>query len=71
MIAKCATKLSGAQSRFSYKVVLPVSDPVGNSVRLTDLRPYTAYTLSIRSKDSKNQVIAALNFSTSGKGKML
>ena len=36
---------------FSYKVVMSLSDPVGDSVRLTDLRPHTLYYLSLRAKD--------------------
>ncbi len=56
---------------YSYKVVMSLSDPVGDSVQLTDLRPYTVYQLSVRAKDEFTQgntvVVANMNFSTAGR----
>ncbi len=56
---------------------MSLSDPVGDSVRLTDLRPYTLYHLSVRARSDtfstsghaqqqQHVVVANLNFSTAG-----
>ena len=56
-------------------MVVTLSDPLGHSVRLPDLRPYTIYNLSLRENVThdnatakvKERVLASLNFSTAGK----
>ena len=58
---------------------MTVSDPVSNSVQLTDLRPFTLYNLSLRTRKgieddegergggATSSVVTTLNFSTAGK----
>ena len=40
-------------------------DPVGNSVELHDLKPYTYYQLDLRDR-SRKKLFARVNFSTAG-----
>ena len=51
---------------FSYKVVIGLIDPVGNSVELHDLKPYTYYQLDLRDR-TKKILFARVSFSTAGK----
>ena len=51
---------------FSYKVVIGLIDPVGNSVELHDLKPYTYYQLDLRDR-TKKILFARISFSTAGK----
>ncbi len=53
-------------SFFSYKVVVGLIDPVGNSVELHDLKPYTYYQLDLRGRRDR-VLFARLNFSTASK----
>ena len=56
----------------SYKVVVGLVDPVGNTVELHDLKPYTYYQLDLRDrkkldKDKQKPLLyASVNFSTAG-----
>ena len=52
--------------KFSYKVVIGLIDPVGNSVELHDLKPYTYYQLDLRDR-TKKILFARISFSTAGK----
>lgn len=48
---------------------MDVADPIGNSVKLSDLRPYTNYRLDVRRANvggGDTVVVASLNFSTAG-----
>ena len=51
---------------FSYKVVIGLIDPVGNSVELHDLKAYTYYQLDLRDR-TKKILFARISFSTAGK----
>ena len=51
---------------FSYKVVMTLNDPVGNSVELRDLKPFTIYNLDVRARSDK-LIFGTLNFSTASK----
>ena len=47
--------------------MIGVSDPVGNSLELNDLKPYTVYHLDIRSRFGNKEKMASIKFSTAGK----
>ena len=49
----------------SYKVVIGLVDPVGNTVELHDLKPYTYYQLDLRERHGQS-LYASVNFSTAG-----
>ena len=55
---------------FSYKVVVGLVDPVGNTVELHDLKPYTYYQLDLRDRNGQ-KLYASVNFSTAGQKLML
>ena len=48
---------------FSYKVVVGLVDPVGNTVELHDLKPYTYYQLDLRDRNGQ-KLYASVNFSS-------
>ena len=52
---------------FSYKVVIGVSDPVGNELELHDLKPYTKYHLDLRSRFGNKENWGSVDFSTASK----
>ena len=54
---------------FSYKVVVGLVDPVGNTVELHDLKPYTYYQLDLRDRNGQ-KLYASVNFSTAGQLKV-
>ena len=54
---------------FSYKVVVGLVDPVGNTVELHDLKPYTYYQLDLRDRNGQ-KLYASVNFSTAGQEKV-
>ena len=56
---------------FSYKIVIGVSDPVGNELELRDLKPYTRYHLDLRSRFGNKENWGSIDFSTAGKIHML
>jgi len=47
----------------NYKVVVGLVDPVGNTVELHDLKPYTYYQLDLRDRNGQ-KLYASVNFST-------
>ena len=47
-------------------MVIEVIEPVGNSIDLIDLIPYTDYQLEIKDRSS-GQLLATVSFNTSGK----
>ena len=49
----------------NYKVVIGLVDPVGNTVELHDLKPYTYYQLDLRERHGQT-LYASVNFSTAG-----
>ena len=49
----------------NYKVVIGLVDPVGNTVELHDLKPYTFYQLDLRERHGQT-LYASVNFSTAG-----
>ena len=55
---------------FSYKVVVGLVDPVGNTVELHDLKPYTYYQLDLRDRNGQ-KLYASVNFSTAGQKKFI
>ena len=56
-------------SLFRYKVVIGVSDPVGNELELHDLKPYTRYHLDLRSRFGNKENWGSVDFSTASKYK--
>ena len=46
-------------------MVVGLVDPVGNTVELHDLKPYTYYQLDLRDRDGQ-KLYASVNFSTAG-----
>ena len=52
---------------FSYKIVIGVSDPVGNELELRDLKPYTNYQLEVRSRFGNKENWGSVEFSTGSK----
>ena len=45
---------------------MTLNDPVGNSVELRDLKPFTIYNLDVRARTDK-LIFGTLNFSTASK----
>ena len=50
-------------------MVVGLVDPVGNTVELHDLKPYTYYQLDLRDRNGQ-KLYASVNFSTAGQEKV-